>query len=74
MRSLKRMALVLMAAGAACALSPAWAQSPTVVKFATLAPEGSSWMQIFKAAADEVQQKTGNAVQFRIYPGGVMGD
>ena len=31
-------------------------------------------MKIFKAAADEVQQKTGNAVQFKIYPGGVMGD
>jgi len=26
------------------------------------------------AAADEVQQRTGNAVQFKIYAGGVMGD
>jgi len=74
MRSINRMCIWLVIAGAACALSTARAQSPTVIKFATLAPEGSSWMQIFKAAADEVQQKTGNAVQFRIYPGGVMGD
>lgn len=73
MRPLKSICALLVVA-AACAPAAAWAQSPTVIKFATLAPEGSSWMQIFKAAADDVQQKTGNAVQFRIYPGGVMGD
>ncbi len=50
------------------------AQSPVIIKMATLAPDGSSWMQVFKAAAEEAQQKTGNAVQFKIYPGGVMGD
>jgi TRAP-type C4-dicarboxylate transport system substrate-binding protein len=52
----------------------AFGQSPVVIKIATLAPDGSTWMQVFKAAAEEAQQKTGNAVQFRIYPGGVMGD
>lgn len=52
----------------------AFAKPAVVVKLATLAPEGSSWMQILKEAVDEVQQKTANAVQFRIYPGGVMGD
>jgi TRAP-type C4-dicarboxylate transport system substrate-binding protein len=74
MRLFYRMRVFLVIAAVAGALTTAWAQGPTVIKFATLAPEGSSWMQIFKAAADEVQQKTGNAVQFRIYPGGVMGD
>jgi len=49
-------------------------QSPVIIKLATLAPEGSAWIQVLKAAADEAQQKTGNAVQFKIYPGGVMGD
>jgi len=49
-------------------------QSPVTLKLATLAPDGSAWMQVLKAAAEEVQQKTGNAVQFKIYPGGVMGD
>jgi TRAP-type C4-dicarboxylate transport system substrate-binding protein len=49
-------------------------QSPVIIKLATLAPEGSPWIQVLKAAADESQQKTGNAVQFKIYPGGVMGD
>ena len=52
----------------------AGSQSPVVIKLATLAPEGSPWIQVLKAAADETQQKTGNAVQFKIYPGGVMGD
>jgi TRAP-type transport system periplasmic protein len=49
-------------------------QTPVTLKLATLAPDGSTWMQVLKAAADEAQQKTGNAVQFKIYPGGVMGD
>jgi TRAP-type C4-dicarboxylate transport system substrate-binding protein len=52
----------------------AWGQTPVVIKLATLAPDGSAWMRVLKAAADDAQQKTGNAVQFKIYPGGVMGD
>jgi TRAP-type C4-dicarboxylate transport system substrate-binding protein len=57
-------------------LTPPFArgQSAVTLKLATLAPEGSAWMQVLKAAADETQQKTGKAVQFKIYPGGVMGD
>jgi TRAP-type C4-dicarboxylate transport system substrate-binding protein len=57
-------------------LTPRFAegQSPVIIKVATLAPESSPWVQVLKASADEVQQKTGNAVQFKIYPGGVMGD
>jgi TRAP-type C4-dicarboxylate transport system substrate-binding protein len=52
----------------------AYSQSPVALKLATLAPDGSPWMHVLKAAAEEAQQKTGNAVQFKIYPGGVMGD
>ncbi len=57
-------------------LAPRFAggQSAVIIKLATLAPEGSAWVQMLKAAADETQQKTGNAIQFKIYPGGVMGD
>jgi len=57
-------------------LAPQFAvgQSAVVIKLATLAPEGSPWVQELKAAAEEAQQKTGNAIQFKIYPGGVMGD
>jgi TRAP-type C4-dicarboxylate transport system substrate-binding protein len=49
-------------------------QSAVTLKLATLAPESSAWIQVLKAAVEEAQQKTGNAVQFKIYPGGVMGD
>jgi TRAP-type C4-dicarboxylate transport system substrate-binding protein len=53
---------------------PAAGQAPLTIKLATLAPEGSSWMKIFRAAAEEAREKTGGAIQFKIYPGGVMGD
>ena len=45
-----------------------------VIKMATLAPKGSSWMKTFNALSNEVMQKTGNKVQFKIYPDGVLGD
>ena len=46
----------------------------TTLKIATLAPEGSVWMQTFEDLNAELKQKTGNAVQLRIYPGGILGD
>jgi TRAP-type C4-dicarboxylate transport system substrate-binding protein len=66
--------VVLFLFGSLLPLHFAEGQSPVIIKLATLAPEGSPWIQVLKAAADEAQQKTGNAVQFKIYPGGVMGD
>lgn len=50
------------------------AESSVTIKLATLAPEGSSWMKAFNALNSEVKEKTENKVQFRIYPGGVLGD
>ncbi len=44
------------------------------LKLATLAPDGSSWMNSFRAAADAVNEQTEGAVRIRFYPGGVMGD
>ncbi|UCG51908.1 MAG: TRAP transporter substrate-binding protein DctP [Candidatus Latescibacterota bacterium] len=46
----------------------------TLIKFATLAPEGSTWMKIMHALDDEVREKTENRVGFKFYPGGVQGD
>src|SRR5690606_28557383 len=43
-------------------------------KIATLAPDGSSWMNDMRAAAEEIGKRTDNRVQFRFYPGGVMGN
>lgn len=49
------------------------AQAATL-KIATLSPEGSSWMQKFRASAKEINERTSNRVKFKYYPGGVMGD
>ncbi|MBT8347220.1 MAG: TRAP transporter substrate-binding protein DctP [Desulfofustis sp.] len=43
-------------------------------KIASLAPEGSVWVNSFKEFAAEVTEKTNGEVGFRIYPGGIMGD
>ena len=44
------------------------------IKIATLAPQGSAWMQIFNDFNAEVKKITNNGVRFKIYPGGVLGD
>lgn len=43
-------------------------------KIATLAPDGSSWMNEMRAAAEEIEQRTEGRVEFKFYPGGVMGN
>lgn len=49
-------------------------EKSVVIKLGTLAPEGSSWMKTLNTLNIEVMKKTENKVQFRIYPGGVLGD
>jgi TRAP-type C4-dicarboxylate transport system substrate-binding protein len=46
----------------------------TVVKFATLAPEGTAWMKTMRQFNEELSAKTQGRVKFKIYPGGVSGD
>ena len=43
------------------------------IKIATVAPDGSRWMQQMRAGAAEVQAQTGGRVTIKFYPGGVMG-
>ena len=43
------------------------------LKFATLAPDGSFWMEEFHRAAAEIEERTEGRVSFRFYPGGTMG-
>jgi TRAP-type transport system periplasmic protein len=50
------------------------AEKSLVIKMATLAPEGSSWIKAFNTVNAEVMKKSENKVQFKIYPGGVLGD
>lgn len=44
------------------------------IKFATLAPDGSTWMKTMHAIDDEVRERTDNRLGFKFYPGGVQGD
>ena len=44
------------------------------IKFATIAPEGSTWMNIMREYDRELRQETNGEVAFRIYSGGVLGD
>ena len=56
-------------------LSPSNSSAKTlVIKLATLAPEGSSWIATFNSINKEVQEKTDRQVRFKFYPGGVLGD
>ena len=66
-------AAIMSAAILILASTPGWA-GKTIIKLATLAPEGSSWVNVFNEMNQEVQQKTDGQVKFRIYPGGVLGD
>jgi len=45
-----------------------------LIKLATLAPEGSSWIKTVRAIDQEVRTLTDGTVGFKIYPGGVQGD
>lgn len=44
------------------------------LKIATVAPDGTAWMDAMRHGADLIKQRTGGRVEFRFYPGGVMGN
>lgn len=44
------------------------------IKFATLAPEGSTWMKVMSELNVELQEKTSGQLKFKMYPGGISGD
>lgn len=50
------------------------AHSQTIIKFATLAPEGTTWTKILREFAKDVETQTQGSIKFRIYTGGVQGD
>ena len=44
------------------------------IKFATIAPEGSTWMNVMKEYDQTVRKESGGRLGFKIYAGGVHGD
>ena len=51
-----------------------YAKSPYVIKFATLIPPDTAWMKEIDKWTKEVEEKSNGRLQFKMYPGGVMGD
>jgi TRAP-type transport system periplasmic protein len=46
----------------------------TVLRVATLAPKGSSWMRVFDAWNNSLKQRTGGRLELHFYAGGAAGD
>ena len=53
---------------------PVPAERTWTLKFATLAPTGTTWMQMLEDWAETVKQESKGRLVFKIYPGGVQGD
>jgi len=52
--------------------SPAW--SMTLIRLATIAPEGSTWMETMHAMDEELRERSGGELGFKFYPNMTMGD
>lgn len=51
-----------------------FAEEPFVLKVATLAPEGTSWIRLFDSMRAEIEEATNGRISVRMYAGGVMGN
>jgi TRAP-type C4-dicarboxylate transport system substrate-binding protein len=59
----------------ALALSLACGASEAIeIQVASIAPDGSRWMQEMRAGAEQISLSTGGRVAIKFYPGGVMGN
>ncbi|MBN2527808.1 MAG: TRAP transporter substrate-binding protein DctP [Deltaproteobacteria bacterium] len=78
MKIFRRRVFVLMSAmvlmGVLCLLPSGRCEAGLRLKIATLAPDGTTWMNVMKELAKEVSSKTSGKVQLKFYSGGVMGD
>ncbi|MBN1238203.1 MAG: TRAP transporter substrate-binding protein DctP [Gammaproteobacteria bacterium] len=44
------------------------------LKVASIAPDGSHWMQQMRSGAEQIRERTDGRVRIKFYPGGVMGN
>jgi TRAP-type C4-dicarboxylate transport system substrate-binding protein len=58
----------------AMAFTTASAERVYQLKFATLAPAGTTWVNLLEEWAEQVKQESNGRLVFKIYPGGVQGD
>ncbi len=50
------------------------AEKKYIIKFATVAPDGSTWVNAMRRLDERLRSKTEDRVEFRIYAGGIAGD
>jgi TRAP-type C4-dicarboxylate transport system substrate-binding protein len=67
------MGRVVQVIWAAILLVSATANADMTLKIATIAPDGTRWMKMMRAAAKDIKLQTDARVRFKFYPGGVMG-
>ena len=70
--TLRRLLPLLLVPAGLLAL-PASAPVRTL-KIATVAPEGSAWMQEMRQVGKRIEQETQGRVRLKFYPGGIMGN
>lgn len=56
-----------------CSMLALATQAATTLKIATIVPAGTPFMQELRKADEEIRRQTGDRVQLKLYPGGVMG-
>lgn len=64
----------LLACMLALSAPPLLAEQTYELKFATLAPEGTTWMNLIREWAIQVKKESNGRLVFKIYAGGVQGD
>ncbi len=67
-------AAVLKALTAAVLFSDAAAAQQYTIKFATVAPDGSPWMNVMREFDREIRKESGGRLGFKIYPNNIQGD
>ena len=55
-------------------MDPVFAQPQYLIKFATVAPEGSAWIKQMRRLDSDIRKRSKGRLGFRIYAGGVAGD
>lgn len=54
--------------------TPVTAKPQYMIKFATVAPEGSTWVKYIKTLDKDLREKSGGRLGLRVYAGGIAGD
>jgi TRAP-type transport system periplasmic protein len=59
---------------AAAVVAPSVGHAQTVIRMATVVPEGTAWWREIRNFQNVVEKETGGQVRFKIYFGGIAGD